>query len=440
MDPITIMAGVSVISSLAQLYQSEKARGAEQSRLKDIQKLYDAVTPPDYDMSIMAPPEMHTEALQKPQFSGPMNAPSFDMTKLAPEAQKMLQKYLPQLTPYMPEEAVQVIQKTEDMKTGRQAQLAALRRMQAIGDGEFDPEYAQKVQDAARSAQGEAQSRQASIMQDFARRGIAGSGLNLAAQMGAAAQSMDRSAMVNQQAATDAYRNRLNALMSGANLGGQISQEDMNFQARNTDIINAFNERVSRNRQNLASQNTAMMNDADRYNVGMAQGIEGQNVDARNRAAMSDQARMDNLVKYGASFAEGERDRADRNAQFNYGADRDERNYSNTLAQSQANWNASERDRLNKLRAAQYQDKIDASGMKAGVMRERSAADISGAQDRNAAIQGLANAGMSGAMYAQSRADAKNDAFNNANLRNYTNTGSFIPEEDKDKYYKTYGG
>lgn len=442
MDPITlgIMAGASVLGGLAQYHSAEKGRKASKRQLDKIEAIFNAIKPPDYDLSITDPPQLHMEKLSLPEFSDPLFAPKFDLSKLSPEDIKMIGKMNPELPALIYEAEPTLIEKTKDMEEGREAQLRALRKLSQIGESDFDPEYQQRVQEAARQAQGQAQSRQASIMQDFARRGVAGSGLNLASQMGATASAMDRAAQVNQAAATDAYRNRLNALMSGAQLGSQIGTEDRDLQSRNAGIINAFNQRVSRQQQDYENARAAAMNNAQRYNIGVGQGIEAQNVSARNQAAMADQARIDALAKYGANFAQSEAARADRNAQQQYQNRFGQQQYQNTLAAGQAAWEAGEKDKQNALRRQQFQDQTAIAQGKSGIAGQQAAGEISAARDRNALIQGLTNTALMGGMASQQASNQGRTAFNTANNAYMARTGKFMDPDQKRSWEESYEG
>lgn len=435
---MAVMAGASLLGGLAQYHSAEKARKASSARLKQIEEMFNKIKPPDYDLEITDPPALHMEELSLPEFSDPMAAPKFDLSKLEPEELKVIGKFNPELPALVLEAEPQLIQKTKDMKMGRQAQLKALQRLQRIGEGEFDPEYQQQVQEAARSAQGEAQSRQASIMQDFARRGVTGAGMNLAAQLGSSASAMDRAAMANQQAATQAYKNRLNALMSGAQLGSQIRGEDVDLQARNTAAINAFNTRVSRQRQAYEDQKAQAMNQAQMYNLGVGQSVEQQNVGARNRAAEADRARLDALAKYGAGFAQSEKQRADRNAQQAFQNELAQQQYQNQLIAGQAAWTAGEREKQNQLKRQMYQDQLSKTQGAAGISGQQSAADISAAKDRGALIQGLTNVAMTGALASQQQAQQDKQAFNQANTAYMAQTGQFMDPEQKMAWQKSY--
>lgn len=451
MDPLTIVVGAAVIGGLVQAWQGEKARGANQRELDKIKAIFDTVKPPEYDLTIEDPPELHQQELALPKYQDPMAAPKFDLTALRPEDLKVIGRFNPQLPAKIKEVAPTTIQTTGDMKTGRAAQLAALRRMQEIGAGEFDPQYAEMVSKSSQQAQGDAQARQQSIMQDYARRGIAGSGLGLAAQLGSNAQAQDRQANSNQQAATQAYRNRLNALISGAEIGGKVRGEDIDLQGRNANIINAFNQRTSIAGQQYANQQANAMNDADMFNLKREQNIANANVGNRNNAAVADRTRLDSLTKYGTQFAQGERDRLDRNAQQQYSNQTSERDYANRVATALAQWRAAERDKQNALRSKQFGDQMDIVRGKAGIGGQQIAMNTGAAQDRGAAVQGIVNAGVVGGMAYGAQQDAaaqrahekqmnNSRRFDNANNAWAKSNGDFMTPEEEDDWQARFGG
>jgi hypothetical protein len=437
MDPITIAAiGTMAVSGLVQLYNSERARGASKARLAQIEAMYNKIIPPDYDLRIQDPPQLHEETLKQPEFSGSMAAPKFNLEKLTPDQFKQVGQMVPEVAPLIKEVAPQTLQRTDDMNLGRDAQLNALRKFMDIGGGEFDPQYQEAVQRAARQSQTQAQSREESILQDFARRGQGGSGLSLAAQLGASRQAMDSGAMANLSAASEAYRNRLNALSQGAQLGGQISAQDLSMQERNADIINAFNQRMSQTAQAQANQRANVLNQAQQYNLGVSQDLANRNTSNANEFSLQNQQRLDNLAKYGYDVAAKERARLDDLNQQKYQNTVNERNYQNQMALSKYNINSGEIDRLNKLRQQMFENEMNKSNAKAGIGSQFNAMDIGAAQDRNAAIQGLSN--IAGLYAQQSSANnrAQADRTRQADLANYQQTGNWMTDDQMDDYKK----
>lgn len=391
---MAVAAGAMAVGGLVQLYNAEKARGASKARLKEIEALYDSLVPPDYDLTIIDPPEAHAQKLEMPTFSSPQAAPKWNLEKLEPKQLKQVEKFIPTIAPMIMEEAPQLIEKSETMKRGEGAQRAALERLMQVGEGTFDPEYQQRVLNARNRAQAEAQSRGQSIMQDFARRGMGGSGMELAAKIGASAEAMDRNAMLGLQAETDAYRNQLNALAQGANLGGQMFAQDMGLQARNADVINAFNQRMSKRHQDWQNMRADMLNQADLRNMQEAQRIADYNTMSQNEADRLHQRRMDDITRYNTTFNTRERDRQDALAKWRYGAEGQERAYQDQRDLLNRQWRQGNIDRRNELEDRRFRNQYDIASGKAGMAQARSASERQAAQDRNAAIQGLANLGM----------------------------------------------
>lgn len=446
-----IAAGAMAVGSLVQLYNSEMARGAEKKRLREIEELYNSIKPPDYDLNIQDPPRLHEEKLALPEFSGPLAAPKFNLNKLTPEKFKQVGQFIPEVAPYIAEEQPKLIEQTEGMKTGREAQMNALRRLQQIGSDTSDPEYQEAVTRASRQAQADAQSRQASLLQDFARRGQSGSGLQLAAQIGANAQAMDREAMTNLSAATNAYRNRLEALAQGAELGGRISSEDQSLQSRNADIINAFNSRMAAGRQNFENQRAGLLNDAQQYNLGLGQNLSNMNVQAANAANQSQQQRLDDISRFNYQTQASQQGRSDDIAKWQYGQGVDQQRYSNDLALKKYGIQQANQDKLNQLKGQQYQDAINRAGLKSGIAGQQIAANRAAAQDRNSALQGILNVGN---IYAQNREAQQNvesqnelkqqmaskSAFNDANNSFFKTKGRWMEEDEADDWRDRYNG
>jgi hypothetical protein len=394
MEPVTasIAIGASLLSGLVQYYNAEKARGASQDQLKKIEQQFDSIKPPEYNLSIDAPPQYHMEAIQSPQFQ------QMDMRNITPEKLQQVGTYVPELAPLIKEAAPTLVQNTEDMKFGRQAQMDALKKFMQVGEGGFDPEYEQKVQQAARSAQTEAQGRQGALVDSFARRGLSGSGLELAAELGSNSQAMDRLAASNQQAATDSYRNQLQALAQGAGLGGQIQNQDQSLQAQNASIINSFNQRMSSAQQNYEQQRADAMNQAQVRNLSEQQRVADANTANTNQFALNQQGRGDEMTKYQNSLA-----------QQQYGNQVNERNTQNSLAQSLADWNANQRKYGNQLQSQQYQDQLGKASGKSGQYQAQANNILQSAADRNQAISGVSGAINQGALAYGNQQNKAND-------------------------------
>lgn len=398
MDPVTIgMVGVSAATAIAQMYQQEKAAKASAKRLEEIEAMWADVVPPDFDASITDPPEL-IRSLPP--------VPSFDMTKLSPEVYKVVAKFEPQAAPLIKEAAPQVVQDTGEGKEGRQAQMDALRKLREISSsGGRDPEMLAALEDAASRAQTESQSRQASILQDSARRGLMGSGMALASQMQAAEGAMGEQASSSRDAALAAYRNRLEALKGSAALGGQITAADRSLAGQNADIINAFNARTSNAAQNQANIASQIANQGQLFNVQTAQDVANRNVGEANKFSLEN------------------RDRQDRLMQQNYGNQMGQTQYQNQMAQALAEWNNQQKQQSNAGKQQQYQNQAAQVAGKSGVQQDWMKNDLANAQAKSQAIQGVGGAVTSGLQYAGNQS-AQEDAQDRADKRaRYEKTG-----------------
>lgn len=163
---------------------------------------------------------------------------------------------------------------------GRDAQLRALQKLQAISAGD-DPEsaaeYARAQQEAAANERGV----RMAALQRLAQRGAgATSGLALAAQQDAAQASTQTANMRGLQTAADARRRALEALAQQGQLGGQLRNSDYQLQrdrAAAQDAINRFNADARWNQAKGVYDAKAQQ--ADR----LSKGYQGQ-ADDRDRA------------------------------------------------------------------------------------------------------------------------------------------------------------
>lgn len=379
------MVAVVVIAAAvaaAQLYQSEKARGASAKRLKELEAEFDALVPPEYDLSPMDPPDYITASIPEP---------SYDFTAITPEQFKIIGKYTPEAAPLILEQKPELIKETGAAREGRDAELAALRKLRSISAADKDPELMQAMDEAAQASQIEAQSRSQSVLQDAARRGTLDAGTTLAAQLQGSSDAMESAAGASRDAAVAAHRNKLQALRDSATLGGKIRGDDLDLEARNTSIINDFNQRTSRNKQNWSNDRANMLNDAERYNLGEEQRIADTNTSMLNDARYR------------------ERDRADDLKTRLHGMRVDERGYQNSIKDKYAGWKRDERDRADRLRQTGFDNKMNIAAGKQGLGFKEIDMNYQTAQDRNAAIQGVGNAATSGYMYSNRKKKPKDE-------------------------------
>lgn len=193
----------------------------------------------------------------------------------------------------------------------RQAQFAALQQLQQVGtEGGLTAASRASLDEIQRAAAGRERAQRGAILQQFAQRGISGSGLELAAQLGAQQAEAGRVSAEGFQTQALAEQRALQALQQAGALGGQIRGQEFGEQAATAqaqDIINRFN--VSQ-RQNIQLRNIGSREEAARTNLAETQRISDANVALRNaqrvqRAGLSQQKFGDELALAGAFTTPG---------------------------------------------------------------------------------------------------------------------------------------
>jgi len=363
MDPITIAliagAAIQVVSGLMQSYQAEKARGATNARLKEIQAMFDAIVPPDLDLEVFDDPAMASE----------IQAPQLNVEAITPEVFEIAGTYNPEVADFVRENGPALIQASEAAETGRGAQLDALERYKQIASGEYDPEFAARMDEASQRANREAQSRSDSIIQDANRRGTMGSGFAFAAQQKASTDAMARAAEDSRFAAAEAYRNQLMATDKSAELGGDIRNSEMSEEARNVAIINDFNERTSRNYQDYLTAKAESMNKAKLINMERQQRVSDLNTNAAN------ESKWRNREMYNDAQMTG------------YNVKRQQRQDKLDIV-----------DRKQRTKQQMYENLLAKARGKAGIAQQGIDYLRDDARDSNQRTQGIADAATSGAM------------------------------------------
>jgi hypothetical protein len=206
-----------------------------------------------------------------------------------PEGQKVYFEQLRQqgiLTPEL-EEAIQLqgtaFNDIQGDPAVRQQQMAALQKLSEVGNEGFtieDKAALNRIQgDNAAVERGQREA----LMQGMARRGMGGSGLELASNL----SNQQAAASANSQAGLDiaaAQRRRaLEALMAGGQMAGQVRGQDFDEQARVAQARDAIAEFNARNTQGVMQRNTATKNQINATNLGERQRLADSNTDLRNQ-------------------------------------------------------------------------------------------------------------------------------------------------------------
>lgn len=167
----------------------------------------------------------------------------------------------------------------------RQAQMNALLKLQGISDaGGKDAEFLAGANRVQNQVNANLKGNQDAIQQNLAARGLSG-GLSEQVQRQMAAQSA-----ANQQASmgldlnAQAQQRALSALMSGAQLGGQMEQNQFNQKSQIAQAQDAINKFNIANQQQISGQNIDRRNNAQIANLQNQQNIANMNTGARQAA------------------------------------------------------------------------------------------------------------------------------------------------------------
>ena len=358
---LAVAVGAQAVSGIMQYYQAEKARGANAKRLREIEAMFAKIVPPELDISIY----------DDPRIAESIPEPLLDFSAITPKEFKSVGQFVPEVASYVAETNPQLVEATAAATKGRETQLEALSRYREIASqGGMDPMLASKLAIASDKARADAASSQQAILQDAQRRGMFGSGLQMQSQMNRTAEDMRRQAIESQMAAAEAYRNQMDAMARGAALGGDIRGSEMSEQARNADIINAFNERTSRRYQDYLQARADMTNRANLRNLDEQQRIADQNVALSNEAE-----RYNRNMRNQGAMQQWQNKRTSRQDLLDI--DRAKK------ADIQQNW-------ANKMAHA---------GAMKGISQDWQQHNYQTAQDRNQATRGIGDAVSAGAMW-----------------------------------------
>lgn len=213
-----------------------------------------------------------------------IQSPQFRPSDFTTEEYAVVSKYVPEAAQYIEATNPRVVEASGVGATrGREAQMAALQRLTQVGQGQ-DPYQQAVIEQAAQQASQAAEASRQQALQSMARRGISGGGLELASTLAGQSQAYGRAADVGLQGGMERYRQGLEALYRGADIGRQVRAEDVALEQANADIINRFNQEQTAYKRGLEAQRVAAQNQANMYNQELAQRIAEANVSGRNQA------------------------------------------------------------------------------------------------------------------------------------------------------------
>ncbi len=270
--PLVIGAAVAIGGAVSQYLSSEEGRRASAEERAKLEALLKKVSVP------------------KP-----------DASAITPEEYKIAARYVPDVAPYIAESNPTLVKAdSAGAKLGRSAQEQALRALMAKGNAAGpDEESRLLTQQALSEADTANRGRLGAITEDFAHRGMGGGPMELAAQLSNAQAANSAASSGARASALEAIRGRLQALQSGAQLGGQIRQEDVELERGNNSILNDFSQRLAAQQNAYQQQVSAARNDAARFNTTNAQDIANRNTQGHNAAAVANRDRANQAGQTG---------------------------------------------------------------------------------------------------------------------------------------------
>lgn len=167
----------------------------------------------------------------------------------------------------------------------RQAQMSALMKLQGISDaGGQDAQFMSDNQRLQNDINSNLQGNQQAIQQDLAARGLSGGMSEMVQRQMAAQQASNRQAQLGVDMNAQAQQRALAALTQGAQLGGQMENQQFNQQSQIAQAKDLANKFDVQNRQSIQGSNIDRKNTAQVTNLGNQQNIANQNVAARQGA------------------------------------------------------------------------------------------------------------------------------------------------------------
>lgn len=270
MGPLVAAAaigGVQVASGILNYIEGEKAAGRRSDELDRMQDL-----------------------------ANKMKLPDFDQSMITPEEYRVLQKYEPALAPYVQESAPQVIQAASSGAVqGRAAEADALAKYRGLADSGDDLQSKVLRARALRDAAVQNRGAQGAIRQSFQQRGQGGSTNELVSALLASQGSNLAGQRAAEDAAMSAYNTKLGALRESASLGADIRNQDVAQEGANANILNAFNTRLARSRQNWENDRAGELNKAQMFNINQNQKVADANVRGRNTSRQDYQDMINNI-------------------------------------------------------------------------------------------------------------------------------------------------
>jgi len=164
------------------------------------------------------------------------------------------------------------------------AQMQALQKLQQVGNQggltAVDKAQLNEIQNATNRNE---QANRGAIAQNFAQRGMGGSGVELATQLAGNQASGENAANQGFNVAAQAQQRALQAIQAAGGLGGQIEAQQFGEAGQKSAAQNAINQFNTANQQNVAGQNVQRGNYAQERNLNNQQQLNQANTGIANQ-------------------------------------------------------------------------------------------------------------------------------------------------------------
>lgn len=214
------------------------------------------------------------------QFAG-IEVPGISEQELALIAPEFIGEYQPML-----EESIEAgpsrMEEIELDPRLREAQMQALSRMAELGEGGLTPGDVAAMRSMQREVARQEEARQGAIMQEMARRGMGGSGLELAARVASSQAAAERGAERADVMTQMAQQRALQAIGQAGQLGGQIRGQEFGEQADIAAAADAIARFNAQNQQAMMARNIEAQRQAQLRNISERQRLSEQEAAIRN--------------------------------------------------------------------------------------------------------------------------------------------------------------
>jgi len=231
--------------------------------------------------------------------------PSIEAQKIALETPELVFQYVPQLEQEFPEIKSQFDQIAVDPRLA-EAQQSALLGMQERSEMGLTPEDMAQIDELRRGVGQEEASRQATILQDMERRGLGGSGQELAMKLASSQNAAQRQSEESDRLAAMQFQAKQAALQNVGSMSGQMRGQEFGEQAQQASAADILKQFSAQQQQGVQQRNVGSQNVAAQQKAQMEQQIENQRAAARqqeeirNKGLVGDQFQKE-MQKAGAA-------------------------------------------------------------------------------------------------------------------------------------------